>query len=1219
MLWCGDSNGYTRSFTPQPALTSPFPSTHSIQLIPYTKFKSSINHPINQLLNHQRGILSLSSNNINFNNRRGLCQLSLNAESINNNNFKNLKCMTFNCHSINDLVIGGNNSLSKVSLLKPTVLESFDYTGDLSFINNLSKFLTLGKSNGTVEIFDPLDNKVVKSFHGHNGLLSDLDVSGNYIATCGYSLRPRRNNHLNNNHPNSLNNPPSPDYMVDPLVNIYDLRMMRPLPPIPFSAGASFARFHPKLPNIIIISSSTGQLQFVDIYDQSNVYLYQANLSNPLQHHHPRGSLAAAISSPASSSCLSNMNISENGEYLVFNDGFSNVHLWSLLNNPNKNFLNFPSSLDQPDIVMQSPSLNPLPVDSNVPLNSIGMPYYKEFLLSNYPTDLVFQKELAKLPIKIDPSLFEISEQIALEPHVEQQQQHQQHQPLHIPKFMAFDKLKYSIKGRNTYQKYESLKNSKLSNGGKKTTTTTIMPKFLSERGPIASPIPSVNNSTANLLTKTVSNTSHDPDKSSNDDEQFDTSIFQYKSEKATRVPNVYLKLQIQYSKFGVEDFDFDFYNKTLTLNESNNSLKIPDDRFCGLENNVDNSYINSLIQLYRFCPIFYNSVIKNLLPEYLPNNNTTIITNKNPQGLSILIELGYLFDMMYKSHGEQVKISNFTQVLNQNKRANDEGLINIDELRSLSGYDLQKIIINFNKFLIDTISHDQLNQIKSLLKFDFYEFSNVEKIGNLFNIVFDVEVRSNGCESYDQQLINQLSLDLINPPQNVLNKMKGNQGFAKKNHSLITYLEYTANRVKIVPCNNHPYPPQFLHSLEIKQTLVQLPPILSINLPFNNQEYSLIKGFKKWLVPEFYVVKNPVNKKISFKPVVTQFNQEASKYDLLGYVCEINHDLDNTKGEHNLISYIKIKSSANSYFAKDQWFLFNDFLVMPISEEEVFNINYSWKKPTILCYHNVDHPLNQTFNYLNQSIINKIKLNDSILYRDHFACGIRENYKREYKILTRDEAPSAGTLVSIDAEFVTLKPEELEVSYDGFRNLVKPKVLSLARISVIRGDNNDQQGVPFIDDYILHTCPIYDYLTNFSGIEPNDLNPIKSEKNLVTLQTAYRKLWILINLGVIFVGHGLKNDFRTINLKVPQSQIRDTIDYFYLPDFKRKLSLKFLAYILLKEKVQTGNHDSIEDAYTALLLYKKYIELNAIGEFESTLHRIYLEGQQLRFKVPES
>lgn len=1065
---------------------------------------------------------------------------------------KSLSCITTNSNTSSELFVGGSKQLSKINLLKPQEITNFTHEGGLSFINSLLKFLTLGRSNGSIEIFDPNDDKVIKTFYGHNGLLSDLDVSGTYVATCGYSVRPRR--HGNNSKPN--------DYIVDPLVNIYDLRMMRPLSPIPFPAGASFVRFHPKLPNIVIIASTMGQVQFVDIYDQLNVHLYQANLNQLPQ-------LATASLSAVNTSYLSHLDISENGEYLAFGDGFSNLHLWSNVNNTNKNFINFPGSLEQPDIVVQPHSLNPVAIDDDsFPLSSIGMPYYKDFLLSNYRSDLIFEKELLKLPQKIDPTLVEISDNYSML-HQNQANSSQASKPQ--PKFIAYDKSKYGR--RNLYNKYESFQKS--STGGKKTSNPNLLPKFLSEKD-------------SKALTRTISGSSDTNELNHNldDDSVADPSesIFQYKVDnKSTKVPNCYSRLQIQYSKFGVQDFDFKFYNKSRD--------------HCGLENHVDNSYINSLLQLYRFSPIVYNIITKNLLREWLPNDTVTVINEDNPQGSSVLNELGYLFDMMYKSNENPVKISNFSQVLNHIQYLKTEKLLNFDELRSTNGFDLQHLIIKFNSFLIDYVNSNQNNQFGS-------DLTDYDRIINYFNIVSEIEVVSNGCESYDKKIVNQSTLDLICPPHNVLNRM-GNapSSFSnKRNHNLITFLEYSFYQSKILPCTNHPQP-SYPHTVEIRQSLVLLPPVLSINIPFSNQEFQLIKGFKKWLLPEFFTVRDPATNNLNFKPMITQFNQEATKYELLGYVCEINHDLESTKGEHNLISYIKINS---------QWFLFNDFLVMPIVEDEVFNISYSWKKPVVLLYHNVDHPLNKEFNYFQTNH----KFDDSILYRDHFAGAIRESYRKEYTALTRDEAPQPGTLVAIDAEFVTLQPEELEISYDGTKNLVKPKNLSLARISVIRGEG-EQEGVPFIDDYILHTEPIFDYLTSFSGIEPGDLDPVSSSKNLVTLQTAYRRLWLLLNLGCVFVGHGLKNDFRCINMNVPQQQIRDTIDYFYLPDLKRKLSLKFLAYVLLKENVQTGNHDSIEDAYTALLLYKRYVELKASGEFDSTLKQIYKDGQLLRFRVP--
>ena len=51
--------------------------------------------------------------------------------------------------------------------------------------------------------------------------------------------------------------------------------------------------------------------------------------------------------------------------------------------------------------------------------------------------------------------------------------------------------------------------------------------------------------------------------------------------------------------------------------------------------------------------------------------------------------------------------------------------------------------------------------------------------------------------------------------------------------------------------------------------------------------------------------------------------------------------------------------------------------------------------------------------------------------------------------------------------------------------------------------------------------------------------------------------------------------------------------------------------------------HDSIEDAVTALRLYKKYLELTADeskkAEFQSTiLKNLYDEGRRLEWKVPE-
>ena len=224
--------------------------------------------------------------------------------------------------------------------------------------------------------------------------------------------------------------------------------------------------------------------------------------------------------------------------------------------------------------------------------------------------------------------------------------------------------------------------------------------------------------------------------------------------------------------------------------------------------------------------------------------------------------------------------------------------------------------------------------------------------------------------------------------------------------------------------------------------------------------------------------------------------------------------------------------------------------------------------------------------------------------------------------MLSEEERPTPGTPVALDTEFVDLEKAEINVKADGSQEIVRPSKIGLARVSVLRG-SGVQEGSPFIDDYISVKEPIVDYVTQYSGIKPGDLDPRTTSHNIVPLKVAYKKLWLLLNLGCVFVGHGLASDFRKVNIQVPKKQTVDTQYLFFHPGKNRRLSLRYLAWAVFKEYIQeepadnNQGHDSIEDARMALRLWKKFQEYEDAGIVGQILEEIFREGSKLGFRPP--
>lgn len=133
-------------------------------------------------------------------------------------------------------------------------------------------------------------------------------------------------------------------------------------------------------------------------------------------------------------------------------------------------------------------------------------------------------------------------------------------------------------------------------------------------------------------------------------------------------------------------------------------------------------------------------------------------------------------------------------------------------------------------------------------------------------------------------------------------------------------------------------------------------------------------------------------------------------------------------------------------------------------------------------------------------------------------------------------EAPRPGMLLGIDAEFVAFSTAEKTVE-NGVEIVTRPARLGLARVSVVRGEG--PRGVTCcLDDHVRAVEPVVDYLTRFSGVQEGDLDAQRSKHYLTNLKASYLKLRYLLDQGCVFVGHGLKKDFKMLNLLVPAEQM---------------------------------------------------------------------------------
>ncbi|KAG9237025.1 PAB-dependent poly(A)-specific ribonuclease subunit PAN2 [Amylocarpus encephaloides] len=1055
LLWAGNEFGRVSSF-------------YSTELARYTSFKAS-DKAVQQLLFHDKGVIALCSGSVHMATRRGPP-----LWHIRHDDMKELRCMSFTSKGTSEILVAGEQHQMFVIDVEKGVVAKQIPTSDQYTKMKRSRYICAATGKGTINILDPVNLALLKTWNAHASLINDMDAQHDFIVTCGYSLRQQQS------------------YMLDPLVNVFDLKNMKPMSPIPFPAGAAYVRMHPRMSTTCIVVSQHGQIHLVDLMNVNTSNIRQANVV---------------------SGYLSMVEIAPSGEAIVMADSEFNIHLWG---SPSR--VRF-AELSNP-VEFADPEETPQPLDWNVdtPLNSIGMPYYREQLLSAWPSHMIF--EIGAPPQKIDPHLLST---------------------LKVENWGAYSQNTRKVK-RNQVANTRT---------AEKTASTLQAPKFLSEKAR-----ESANEATSEHPISDVA------------DAVGATELSSMKAE----VPMMYRNVEIKYSKFGVDDFDFGHYllpqsqHLKLTMFSFYNKTA-----FSGLEIHISNSYANPLLQIMHFTPLVRNAALAHTATAC-------------PNELCLLCELGFLFDMLEKAEGSICQATNLLKTFSNHIQARELRLLEEDA----PGSSLTSMLQGLNRFLLESIVNDYKK-----------EPPHVPALDHILATAALTAIQCTHCGSEHTLPGTTVVTDLIYPLQKLSprNPRPQKASFCQILKSSVE--KETITRGYCTRCTRY-------QSLSRRNTIHNAPAVLMLNASITSQEAKQLWARPKWLPEEIGVIIDQ-GQFFCYQGEDLKFQlhrgmHNVSVYSLIGIAADID------SGQHqksHLVSLVNVAHSRPEAPGESQWHLFNDFLVRPIRTEDALTFNTSWKLPSVITYQ-----LKRGNNHIDDSW--KQNLDTSLLYRDQNKIP----GPRTYRPLVHTEAPGGGTIVALDTEFVAVRQPEIEMNSDGERETIRPIVYALARVSVIRGSGEDE-GLPFINDYIKSKEPIVDYLTSYSGIIHGDLDPRLSKHNLVSLKVAYKKLWILLNLGCKFLGHGLKQDFRVANIHVPKSQVIDTIDFFFVKARLRKLSLAFLAWFLLKEDIQLETHDSIEDARTALKLYRKYEEFQDAGILETILADIYRTGRDMNYKPP--
>ena len=326
----------------------------------------------------------------------------------------------------------------------------------------------------------------------------------------------------------------------------------------------------------------------------------------------------------------------------------------------------------------------------------------------------------------------------------------------------------------------------------------------------------------------------------------------------------------------------------------------------------------------------------------------------------------------------------------------------------------------------------------------------------------------------------------------------------------------------------------------------------------------------------------------------------------LFGVVSGILRNLnDGSPCQAHSVLHMRTKVSNSSEIEGEEWTMFNDFTVLPCSAKDATQFK-DWRFPcsVLYCKSSVDKssPPIPGWPSLNDNLCctleasvamssspdNKVKVPESVLFLPSLSANGTAPALTVSQLRSKHGSSKIGMegdaedciLIAFDAEFVSVSVEQVLLDNRGQRVVQDEGRQVLARVSLLDGgisstssidvnaldlkqcainDDSTQQSTCdtnpkkastaiLMDDCVLPSETVVDYVTRFSGLVEEDLDPSRTRYALVLPRTAYLKLRYYLDAGCVFVGHGLNKDFETANVFVPPERVRSVSDkYLYI------------------------------------------------------------------------